>query len=119
MVCIPILIFISDIDCFASLPLKKLTTISYAYVPRYIALATHVRPCHLKPPLPLDPGNIYNMCWNPDPDMRPSVDEVLNKLLGIEMELANAKWLNKIPEAVAYMAKLKAEQDEYFLRRLH
>ncbi|RUS14493.1 hypothetical protein BC937DRAFT_93735, partial [Endogone sp. FLAS-F59071] len=36
--------------------------------------------------------DIYKECWNLDPDKRPTVDQVLDRLEGIELELAEAKW---------------------------
>ncbi|RUS17574.1 kinase-like domain-containing protein [Endogone sp. FLAS-F59071] len=60
------------------------------------------------PGTPIAYEEIYRKCWKLDPKDRPTVDEVLSDLESIEEELVDAKWLDEIPQAVRYLAEMKA-----------
>lgn len=49
----------------------------------------------------------YKECWNLDPAKRPTIDQVLDQLEGIEMELVEAEWLG--PDAMEYMREIEAQ----------
>lgn len=54
--------------------------------------------------------DIYKKCWNIDPEKRPTVDQVLDYLEGIEMNVTEEKrWLSESPEAREYLEEVKRE----------
>lgn len=66
-------------------------------------------------PIPTTPTcyvEIYQKCWNLIPDDRPTVHQVLDALESIEMNLAQATWLDDEPEAVAYLQKIAECNDD-------
>ncbi|RUS13961.1 kinase-like domain-containing protein [Endogone sp. FLAS-F59071] len=60
------------------------------------------------PGTPIAYEEIYKKCWKLDPKDRPTVGEVLSDLESIEEEFVDAKWLGEIPQAVRYLAEMKA-----------
>lgn len=98
----------SDIYCLGTLLWQltaQFTPRENASSPPTLAASVGLREVPI-PGTPKAYEDIYKECWNLDPDKRPTVDQVLDRLEGIELELAEAKWLSDIPEAMTYLQEM-------------
>lgn len=102
----------SDIYCLGTLLWQltaRFTPRETAKYPPQAAASAGLR----EVPIPGTPKvyvDIYKKCWNLDPDERPTIEQVLEELERIEMNVAAETWLDKNPEARAYLEEIKMER---------